>query len=456
MRLILSLVLLAALLQACQTSREGEAPYVDPLVRAGVLEEDELPEEPELETVGRGERDPSSRDVEALSNPDAYRVEDLRPGERPALDTDEAGWWMILDRVEEGIKTSGLLLNDPELAAYVREVTCRVAGEFCNDVRVYIISNPSFNATMSPNGTMQIFTGALLRFQNEAELAAVIGHELGHYLRRHTLQRMRDGIEKSNFLSFFSAAVSAGVGAAAVTGHGYWGRTGAATIDFTQLVLVGEIFAFSRNNEREADGFGLLLMSQAGYDPGAYADVWGRLIKEFEADEDYRKRSSFFATHPSSEERQAILASLAEKVTARSDGNQTVGREAYMERILPRRGAFLRDLLDEREFAQMEVLLDLLLEGEDPNPAELHYFKGEIHRLRDEDDDQDKALQSYQAAAEAAGEAPPDLHRSRGILLNRKGDKAEAATALRKYLELAPEAGDRLFIEDLIRRLETS
>lgn len=456
MRCLVPLVLLTTLLQACQTTGEGEGRYVDPLVRAGVLDEEEVSKEPEPETVSPGERNLAGRDVETLSNPESYPIEDLRPGERPALQTDEAGLWMRLDRVEERIKTSGLLLQDPELTAYVREVACRVAGDFCDDVRVYVISHPSFNASMSPNGTMLIFTGALLRFRSEAELAAVIGHELGHYLRRHSLQQMRDVIDKTNFLSFFSVAVSAGIGAAAAAGGPSIYYPGQAVVNFAELVVIGEIFAFSRNHEREADGYGLLLMSQAGYEPRAFADVWSRLLKEFEADEDFKKRSSFFATHPSSEERQAVLESLAEKVAARSDGNAVVGREAYMERILPRRGAFLRDLLDERGFAQMEVLLDLLLESEDPNPAELHYFKGEIHRLRDEEGDQEKALQSYQAAAEAAGQAPPDLHRSRGILLNRKGEKAQAATALRKYLELSPEAGDRLFIEDLIRRLETS
>lgn len=146
-------------------------------------------------------------DVGVLSDKpsDEWRIEavsddELRnqtPGQRPRIDTTEAGLWMVMDRAEEDLKTSGHLVKDEELNGYLKSIACRLLPKYCDDIRVYLVQMPYFNATMAPNGAIQIWTGLLLRVQNEAQLAAIIGHELGHYLRRHSLQRMQDAINKT-------------------------------------------------------------------------------------------------------------------------------------------------------------------------------------------------------------------------------------------------------------------
>ena len=55
-----------------------------------------------------------------------------------------------------------------------------------------LVRTPYFNASMAPNGMMQVWSGLLLRVDNEAQLAAVLGHEIGHYLARHSVERLRD------------------------------------------------------------------------------------------------------------------------------------------------------------------------------------------------------------------------------------------------------------------------
>ena len=50
---------------------------------------------------------------------------------------------------------------------------------------------PQFNAMMAPNGMMLVWSGLLLRVENEAQLAAILGHELGHYLERHSVEQLR-------------------------------------------------------------------------------------------------------------------------------------------------------------------------------------------------------------------------------------------------------------------------
>ena len=61
-------------------------------------------------------------------------------------------------------------VNDPVLEGYLQGVTCRLAREYCSQIRVYVMDVPHFNASMSPNGYMEIWTGLLLRVENEGFL----------------------------------------------------------------------------------------------------------------------------------------------------------------------------------------------------------------------------------------------------------------------------------------------
>jgi len=170
-----------------------------------------------------------------------YALADLAPAHRPDPKSDEAGIWYQMEKAERRIKTAGQRYRNPEVAAYLASVTCRVAGDYCKDIRVYTIRAPGLGAGMYPNGMMHISTGLLLRVQNEAQLAAVIGHETGHYLRQHSLQRLRDMIDKTNSLFFFNfVLLAAGVPVAG---------------DLTAFVALGDIKAYGRNHEREADGY---------------------------------------------------------------------------------------------------------------------------------------------------------------------------------------------------------
>jgi predicted Zn-dependent protease len=361
-----------------------------------------------------------------------YRIDDLKPGERPELSSDEAGIWMVTDKAELSIATSGLRITDPKLNAYVNDVVCRVAGDYCKDFRVYIMRIPQFNATMSPNGTMVIYSGFLLRAKNEAQLAAVIGHEISHYLRRHSAQSQKDIVDKTNALMFaqFAAAI-----------------TGITPInDFAALAAVGSVQAFSRDHEREADGYGQALMVRAGYDPKEAAIIWQRVIREDDAAPDKVAYDPFLSTHPPSEERTDTLNKLAK--TVNNSGELRTGETAHQNAIAPLRAEFLRDELAGRRYSTALELLDMLLE-DNYRPAEVHYFRGELYRLRGKDKDAEKALSAYRKAM-PEDDAPADLYRSYGLLLHRIGKKDEATAALDTYLEKAGDAPDREMIQALI------
>ena len=78
-----------------------------------------------------------------------YSVSSIRPSVRPAINTDEAGLWMMVDKIENKLKTSGNLVRDPKINAYVSKLVCKLAGPYCNDVRTYVVRVPAFNANMA-------------------------------------------------------------------------------------------------------------------------------------------------------------------------------------------------------------------------------------------------------------------------------------------------------------------
>ncbi len=411
-------------LSACQTSSANkQALYEGPLQQQGTV------------SVGEG----------SLSDGIAtYRLSDLQPGHRPADNTTEGGLWYVTDKAERRVRTAGNRITDPALNAYVERVACDLAREFCGDIRVYIVRVPAFNASMAPNGMMQIWSGFLLRAENEAQLAAVVSHEIGHYLRRHSLERFEDIRAKSNAAAVFGI-LTAGIG------FGFVGS-------LAQIAIYGEAFAFSRDQEREADGYGLLLMSEAGYDPREYAVIWDKLIREFDAtlDEDEKgssRHGGFFATHPQPEERQAVLRDLGAKLAATRD-DWVVGRASYLEQILPHRTGFLEDELKVQHYDAILARLDMMLaQAGEPNPAELHFFRGEAYRLRREDGDREKAAEAYETALSAAGTAPTETYRSLGLVYGALGEDARATHAFRRYLEARPDASDAGLIREMMKGL---
>jgi predicted Zn-dependent protease len=355
---------------------------------------------------------------------------------RPALDTDEAGLWMAMDRAETSLRQSGVLMADDALSTYLRGIACKLAPPHCADLRVYVVRTPQFNARMAPNGALEVWTGLILRADNEAQLAYVLGHEVGHYLERHSLQRWRDARAKGDFLAFFSLG-------AAVAGVGF-------VTPLVQLATLASVYSFSRDNEREADEIGFALMKNAGYDPREAPGIWESLQKERDAG-DTKTPLLFFATHPSTEERLGTLRALAKQAYS-PDRTWIVGRDEFLTATRRHRGALLRDELRQRDFKRTTVLLDRLLAAE-ARPGELHYFKAEMYRLRNDEGDAALAIAAYEQAI-ASGAAPPDVHRSLGLVLMKHGEKAKARSAFVSYLTEHPDADDRAMVERYLQQLE--
>ena len=360
---------------------------------------------------------------------------DLQPGERPGLKTTEAGLWMQMDKIEDELKGSGRIVEDPELNAYLRDIVCRLEPAHCPDVRIHVVDVPHFNATIAPNGMMQVWTGLLLRTENEAQLAFVLGHELSHYVRRHSLQRWIDLKNKANAASIFSTLTSA-------AGVGFIGHIG-------EIAAIAGALSFSRDQEREADRIGTARAREARYDPREAPRIWQALKAERAASEK-PEGWIFLSTHPGIDERVRYLEAAAVKPT--TDGNQwIVGRDRLNAVLAGHLDDWLGDELTRGEFAESEVLFRRLLET-DRRRGLVQFHLGELYRKRGEDGDTERAIEAYESALREP-DVPPRAHRSLGQSLIRGGRDVEARVALEQYLAAVPGAPDRQIVEYQIQRL---
>lgn len=346
-------------------------------------------------------------------------------------DADERGLWMQVDEYERQMRTSNFVMRDAALNAYVRRVFCKTVGEAeCRDIRIYIVRTPYFNASMAPNGMMQIWSGLFLRARNEAQLAAVLGHEYVHYRARHSVKGFRDAKAKTNAMAWLSAIP---VGGLVVAG----------AITAAQLTMMGSLFANSREMEREADSGSLPLLARAGYDPHAASQIWAQIRAEDEATAVERKRKrrregGMLATHPTSLERQGDLDKQAAMLMTAS----TIAENAaeYRAALAPWWADIVDDQIKLNDFGATELLIGQL--AATGWTGELLYARGELYRSRGKPEDFRAAAGFYRDAV-AKGGAPVEAWRGLGLALLRSGDTAGGQAALKEYLVKKPEAKDK-------------
>jgi predicted Zn-dependent protease len=290
------------------------------------------------------------------------------PGFKPT-DKDEQGIWQLMERAEEEIAGSNLLITDPKLTEYLKNIIGTVGGPAAKDFRIYLAHIPDFNAMMFPTGFAVVFSGLLLRMRNEAQLAGVIAHESGHFLRRHLIRSWRDQRRKSDL--FAIGAMVAGIGGA---GAGvYLGDY----VQLAQLATIMSLFQYSRAMEAEADALGAKLIANAGYAPIEMSNIWQQLIGEETASAKYRRkrrrRGSLFDTHPSSDARMADLRADAAEVTVPGRAYD-VGRERYLSTIREIRPKLLDDQVKLNDPGASQYLIETL--AQDGWNGLLRYYEG--------------------------------------------------------------------------------
>jgi beta-barrel assembly-enhancing protease len=367
----------------------------------------------------------------------------IGPGYRP-VDTDEKGLWQQMERVEEEVAGSNLLIKDPALNRYLQGLVGRVGGPAAKDMRIYLARVPEFNAMMFPTGFTVFFSGLLLRMRDEAQLAGVIAHEASHFLLKHQIRSWRDMKRKTNILG--TLAMVAGVAG---------GATGTYTGDLVRLAELGTIltlFRYSRQLEAESDALGLKLIADAGYSPMSMSETWDQLITELEwSARERRKRVrrdfSLFSTHPAPRERLRDLAISAREITVPGRSYER-GRERYLQALQPIRATLFDDQVKLNDPGASQYIVETL--AKDGWNGQLLFYRGEVHRLRNSQAHQQAAALSY-AQAVTYPDAPADAWRWHGLMLMKQGRTPEGRSALQRYLAMAPNAPDAPFVRQMIQ-----
>ena len=381
------------------------------------------------------------------------------PGAQPDPKSLEGGIWADAAKAERQAKTSGERDTDPALEAYVSGVEAKVAGPFAGDIRMYVMDRPFFNASVSPNGYGEVWSGLLLRCETEDELAFVLGHETGHFRHSHGLKRYQE--VKTGTNTAMVAMLVIGVAAAASAPAGTYrpsGNYSGAVVDLTYLCTIAVLIGYSRDTEAQADAYGLIYENKAGYFTGSGAALWSRMIEETQAS-DYEKvrrlptRTNVFGSHPLESERITQLNALDRQLhggtlATRGTAEAKAARAAYRAHVRPYLGRWLKDDLRRQDYGQTLYLIDhLSADGEDAGL--LNFYRGEALRLRGHTDDLPQALAAYKAALKSP-DAPVETWRQLGDVYRHTGQTAEAQDAYRAYLAAAPTAGDAWMIRDEI------
>lgn len=220
----------------------------------------------------------------------------------PALALSTANEVAIGRSYDQQIVQSSVIETDPLLNAWVQSVSAKLWAQTARkDVpyNVKIIGDNDINAFSTLGGYVYVNTGLLDFVQSDDELAAVIGHETGHIERRHTVTMQ----SKSQILSIL-------LGIASIFSPFIY--------NFGNLLQAGAMAKMQRVDELQADEYGLLLMSRAGYDPEAMITMQQHLgALEGEHNDLVTK---YFESHPGSSARVAHLLGYPEldptKVTA--------------------------------------------------------------------------------------------------------------------------------------------
>ena len=211
------------------------------------------------------------------------------------------------DEMHRQIIEEGANYDDPALQAYVNDVGQRLVrnSDMPNETFTFtVIDSPDINAFAVPGGFIYVNRGLLAYLDNEAELAGVLAHEIGHITARHSARQKTASI--TNQVIAATAYILTGSGDLADASNMYG----------TELVR-----GYGRDHELEADGLGAQYMYNAGYDPDSLLEVIG-VLKDQEQFQRVRAKTTgkpvasyhgLYATHPRNDQRlQTVIAAAGD------------------------------------------------------------------------------------------------------------------------------------------------
>ena len=328
---------------------------------------------------------------------------------------------------------------DPELTSYVQGVGDRLAAVADRQLpyEFVVLNNSVPNAWALPGGKIAINRGLLTELESEAELAAVLGHEIVHAAARHSARQMERGM-------FLQGLV---VATAVVTNDGEYGKylLGSAAVGAQLLTQ-----AYGRDAERESDLYGMRYMSRAGYDPQGAVTLQEKFVRLSQGQEsDWL--SGLFASHPPSQERVTANRKTAATLPAggRMGGTEYQRAMARTRAAMPAYEAYDegREALAAKDTtkaaAQAEKAIGLF-----PAEANFYALRGDARLL---DKDYDGAVTNYDNAVNRRDDFFY-YYLQRGLAQEKAGSDEAAKSDLERSLTLLPTAPAHYTLGNLARK----
>lgn len=210
------------------------------------------------------------------------------------------------------------LYDDKKLQSFISEkglAMAKISHRPDLPYQFFIVDSPVVNAFAVPGGYVYFTRGIMAHFNNEAEFAGVLGHEIGHITARHSARQ-----QTSQILG------QVGLMAGMVLSEQFRQMS-----DIAQQGLGTLLLSYSRAHETESDKIGVDYSSKIGYDARQMADFFGTLKRL--SDKSGQSIPTFQSTHPDPGDRQTKVNELAQKYQAAHQGNYAINGESYLKLI---------------------------------------------------------------------------------------------------------------------------
>jgi len=241
-------------------------------------------------------------------------------GQKQFVLMSEAEELQIGQQLDGEVRNEMGVYNDPELQRYVEDIGLRLARASHRPNLPWtfaIVDSPAVNAFALPGGYIYVTRGILAYLNDEAELAGVLGHEIGHVTARHAVEQYtRAGGTQLGLI----------VGSIFLPGMRPYGDL--LGTGFGLLFL-----KYGREDELQADRLGVEYAARAGWDPGGVADMLRTLSRLDETSGDRRGTPNWLSTHPDPASRVAQIEPVIAGVERSAETPDRTGRDEYLRRI---------------------------------------------------------------------------------------------------------------------------
>lgn len=246
---------------------------------------------------------------------DNVRLPDLGSSAAGLLSPREANQYG--EQMLRQMHTLNLTVDDALVDQYINDLGFRLvaASDRPKDhFHFFIVNDSQINAFAAPGGYIGVNAGLIDITTSESELAGVIAHEIGHITQNHLYRAFEDSKKNAPLMALvLLGAIAAGAGGGA-------GDAAPAVLMGGQGLIMQRQINFTRKDEIEADRVGIQTLANAGYNPEAMADFFGRMQDTLRVGEDEEAAPSLLLTHPVTLERISDAKGRARAIEQRNAG----------------------------------------------------------------------------------------------------------------------------------------